>query len=75
MVSQAVLVVKSLPANLGDIRDAKMQVRRIPWSSTVVHSSTVAWRMPWTKEPGRLQSTGVAKGSDTTDHRAHMHNL
>ena len=21
-------------------------------------SSTLAWRMPWTEEPGRLQSTG-----------------
>ena len=22
------------------------------------HSSTVAWRIPWTEEPGGLQSTG-----------------
>ena len=22
------------------------------------HSSTLAWRMPWTEEPGRLQSMG-----------------
>ena len=22
------------------------------------HSSTVAWKIPWTEEPGRLQSTG-----------------
>ena len=22
------------------------------------HSSTLAWRIPWTEEPGRLQSTG-----------------
>ena len=22
------------------------------------HSSTLAWRTPWTEEPGRLQSTG-----------------
>ena len=22
------------------------------------HSSTLAWRIPWTKEPGRLQSMG-----------------
>ena len=22
------------------------------------HSSTLAWKTPWTKEPGRLQSTG-----------------
>ena len=24
----------------------------------VTHSSTPAWRIPWTEEPGRLQSTG-----------------
>ena len=25
------------------------------------HSSTLAWKIPWTEEPGRLQSMGVAK--------------
>ena len=25
------------------------------------HSSTLAWKIPWTAEPGRLQSMGVAK--------------
>ena len=25
------------------------------------HSSTLAWKMPWTEEPGGLQSIGVAK--------------
>ena len=23
-----------------------------------IHSSTLAWKIPWTKEPGRLQSVG-----------------
>ena len=23
-----------------------------------IHSSTVAWKIPWTEEPGRLQSVG-----------------
>jgi len=23
-----------------------------------IHSSILAWRIPWTEEPGRLQSTG-----------------
>ena len=30
------------------------------------HSSILAWRIPWTEEPGGLQSMG-AKGSDTTE--------
>ena len=30
------------------------------------HSSILAWRIPWTEEPGRLQSMGRKK-SDTTE--------
>ena len=26
-----------------------------------VHSSTVAWKIPWTEEPRRLQSMGLQK--------------
>ena len=33
----------------------------------VTHSSILAWRIPWTEEPGRLQSTGHKK-SDTIEH-------
>ena len=29
------------------------------------HFSILAWRIPWTGEPGRLQSMG-SQGSDTT---------
>ena len=31
------------------------------------HSSILAWRIPWTEEPGRLQSRGGHKESDTTE--------
>ena len=37
------------------------------------HSSTLAWKFPWTEEPGRLQSMGRQK-SDTTE-RLHFHVL
>ena len=30
------------------------------------HSSILAWRMPWTEEPGRRQSTGSQR-VDTTE--------
>ena len=30
------------------------------------HSSILAWRIPWTEEPGGVQSMG-RKGSDTTE--------
>ena len=26
-----------------------------------VHSRTIAWKIPWTEEPGRLQSTGLQR--------------
>ena len=25
------------------------------------HSSTLAWKIPWTEEPGRLQSVGLQR--------------
>ena len=34
------------------------------------HSSILAWRIPWTEEPGRLQSMGLQK-SDTTEQLNH----
>ena len=26
-----------------------------------LHSSTLAWKIPWTEEPGRLQSMGLQR--------------
>ena len=26
-----------------------------------IHSSTIAWKIPWTEEPGRLQSMGLKR--------------
>ena len=31
----------------------------------VIHSSILAWKIPWTEEPGRLQPMGLHE-SDTT---------
>ena len=51
------LMVKNPPANAGDTRD----VGSIPhWEDTLekrmpTYSGTVAWKIPWTEEPGRLQ--------------------
>ena len=33
---------------------------------TATHSSVLAWEVPWTEEPGGLQSTG-SQESDTTE--------
>ena len=34
--------------------------------AVATHSSTLAWKIPWTEEPGRLQSMGSLE-SDTTE--------
>jgi len=59
--SQVALVVKNLPASVGDIRD----LGSIPGSGRSPgggghgnHSSILTWRIPWTEEPGGLQSIG-----------------
>ena len=31
------------------------------------NSTILAWRIPWTEEPGGLQSMGLQKVLDTTD--------
>ena len=53
-------MVNSLPANAGDIRDT---VQSLDWEDPLgegmaTHSSILAWRIPWTEEPGRLQPMG-----------------
>ena len=53
-------MVKNPPANGGGLRD----VGSIPgWEdpredSMTTHVSILAWRIPWTEEPGGLQSIG-----------------
>ena len=42
------------------------QVQSLGWEDALekemtTHSSTLAWKIPWTEEPGKLQSYGVAK--------------
>ena len=37
-----------------------------PEKAMTNHSSILAWRIPWTEEPGGLQSMG-SKESDTTE--------
>ena len=48
------LVVKNLPPNAGYIRDAGWED---PLGEGMAsHCSILAWSVPWTEEPGRLQS-------------------
>ena len=59
--SQVALVVKNLPAKAGDIK--RPRVRSLGGEDPLeegmaTHSSILAWRIPWTEEPGGLQSMG-----------------
>ena len=60
---QVATVVKNLPASAGDVR---MGVRSLGQEDPleegmVTHPSILAWRSPWTEEPGRLQSKSPKK--------------
>ena len=53
-------VVKNLPANAGDA--ASIPGWKDPLKKGMAtYSSILAWEIPWTEEPGRLQSMGLQK--------------
>ena len=55
--------VKNLPASVGDIRDSGSipESGRSPGGGCGTHSSILASRIPWTKEPGELQFMGLQR--------------
>ena len=57
---QVVLVVKTLVANARDLKDVSSSLAgEDPLEEGMAtHSSILAWRIPWTEAPGRLQSIG-----------------
>ena len=57
--SQVSLVVKNPPANAGDVRDTGLipGLGRSLEEGMATHSSILTRRIPWTEEPGGLQST------------------
>ena len=68
-----VQMVKNLPAI------QVTWVRSLGWEDPLekgmaTYSSFLAWRIPWTEEPQGLQSRGVTKSGDTTEHTL-SHNI
>ena len=60
IIYQASLVahsVKNMPA-LQETRVLSLGWEDALEKGTATHSSTLAWRIPWTEEPGRLSSVG-----------------
>ena len=50
-------VVKNMPANAGDASLIPGSGKS-PEEEVAIHSSILAWRIPWTEDPGGLQSMG-----------------
>ena len=57
-------VDKESACNAGDPGSIP-ELARSPGEWNATHSSILTWRIPWTEEPGRLQSMGLQE-SDTT---------
>ena len=60
-VSQVALEVKNPAANAGDIRDMVQSLgceEPLKEGGHGTYSRVLAWRIPWTEEPGGLQPMG-----------------
>ena len=58
----------------------KTQVQFLDWEDPLekemaTHSSILAWRTPWTEEPGRLQSMGSQELDTTQQLNHHLTNV
>ena len=62
------LVAKNLPANAEDTQVQFLGRENPVEEGTATHTSTLAWRIPWTEELGGLQSMGSERvGHDWSD--------
>ena len=59
-------MVKNLPANAGDVGLSLGQEDPLE-KEMAIHSSILAWRIPWTEEPGGLYSLWGSKELDMTE--------
>ena len=71
LASQGALVVKDQSASY-----IEMQVSSLVWEDsleegTATHSGILTWRIPWTDEPGGLQSIGSRRVEHDQSNLAH----
>ena len=50
-------MIKNLPTNAGDMDSTLGQEDSLE-KEAAAHSRILSWEIPWTEEPGGLQSTG-----------------
>ena len=57
-------MLTNMPSNAGDVGDVGSipGSGRSPEEGMAIHSSILAWKIPWTEEPGGLQSVGLQRG-------------
>ena len=53
-------------------------IQSLDWDDSLekgmaTHSSILAWRIPWTEEPGGLQSMGYKESDMTKDYHFHIY--
>ena len=64
-------MVKGLPPNAGDAKDAQSLSQEDPLEKEMAtHSSILAWEIPWIEDPGGWHPWGC-KESDATEHTPH----
>ena len=82
LLSFPILKMTSLVAQMVKCLRAMQEtrVRSLGWEDPlekemVTHSSTLAWKIPWTEEPGRLQSMGSQRVRHNWETSLHFHIL
>ena len=69
-------MVKNSPASAGDVSEGALILGwEHPLEKEATHSGILAWRIPWTEEPGGLQSMGLQSRTQRKrlSTRAHTH--
>ena len=61
-------VIKNLPANAEDETWVQPPGQEDPLKEGMVTLSSIVWKIPWTEEPGGLQSMGLQTVRHTTEH-------
>ena len=70
-------MVKNLPASAGEAGDPFRSLgQEDPLEEGMAaHPSLLAWRIPWTEEPGGLQSTGLQSRTELRNETKTIHRI